>query len=84
MKKEKLKELLNELAEREFTIEEIADLFGDAERYLSEKRESEREEEDEDNRAFHTRSVPIYRNWFQQSLDNYALDYTIEDFEEPF
>lgn len=84
MKKEKVKELLNELVEREFTIEEMADLFGDAERYLSAKRESEREEEDEDYRAFHTRSVPIYRNWLQQTLDKYALDYTIEDFEEPF
>ena len=81
MTKEKLKELLNELAEREFTIEEIADLFGDAERYLSAKRESEREEEDEDYRAFLTRSIPIYEKWLQQTLDKYALDYTIEDFE---
>lgn len=81
MTKEKLKELLNELAEREFTIEEISDLFGDVERYLFAKRESEREEEDEDYRAFHTRSVPLYREWLQQTLDKYALDYTIEAFE---
>ena len=84
MKKEKLKELLNELAEREFTIEEIADLFDDAERYLSAKKESEREEEDEDYRTFLTRSIPLYREWLQHTLDKYALDYTIEDFEEPF
>ena len=84
MKKEKVKELLNELIEREFTIEEISDLFDYVDCYLSAKRESNREVEDEDYRKFHAVNIPRYRKWLQDKLDSYGLDYSIEDFEEPF
>lgn len=81
MKQEKLKELLNELIERDFTIEEVCVLFDEVESYLSEKKESERVEEDEDYRKFHAMNVPICRKWLQERLDAFGLNYTIEDFE---
>lgn len=84
MKREKVKELLNELIEREFTIDEISDLIGDVKDYLYALKESQREEEDEDYRKFHAMSVPTYRKWLQETLDAMGLDYTIEDFEEEF
>lgn len=84
MKREKVKELLTELIERDFTIEEISNLMGDVKNYLDEKRESEREEEDEEYRKVHAASIPLYRKWLQETLDSYGLDCTIEDFEEEF
>lgn len=84
MKREKVKQLMNELIEHEFTVEEIANLFGDVKNYLSAKKESEREEEDEDYREFHAMSVPRYRKWLQDTLNAMELNYTIEDFEEEF
>ena len=84
MKREKVKELLNEMIEREFTLDEMAELFGDVRNYLSAKKESQREEEDESYRQFHAESVPLYRKWLQQTLDALGLDYTIEEFEEEF
>lgn len=84
MKREKVKELLTELIERDFTIEEISNLMGDVKNYLDEKRESERKEEDEEYRKIHAASIPRYRKWLQETLDSYGLDYTIEDFEEEF
>ncbi len=84
MKREKVKELLTELIERDFTIEEISNLMGDVKNYLDEKRESERKEEDEEYRKIHAESIPRYRKWLQETLDSYGLDYTIEDFEEEF
>ena len=84
MKREKVKELMNELIERDFTIDEIAELFGDVRNYISAKTESQREEEDEDYRHFHAMSLKHYRKWLQETLDRFALDYSIEDFEEDF
>jgi hypothetical protein len=81
---EKVKELLNELIEREFTIDEMAELFGDVRNYLSALKESQRKEEDESYRQVHAESVPRYRKWLQQTLDALGLDYTIEEFEEEF
>lgn len=84
MKRKKVKELLNELIEREFTIDEMAELFGDVRNYLSALKESKREEEDESYRKAHAESVPRYRKWLQETLDSLGLNYTIEDFEEEF
>lgn len=84
MKREKVKQLMNELIERDFTIDEIANLMGDVKDYLSALKESQREEEDEDYREFHAMSVPRYRKWLQDTLNAMELNYTIEDFEEEF
>lgn len=84
MKREKVKELLNELIEREFTIEEISDLFGDVLNYLDEKKAANAEYEDKKYREVHAKTVPLYRQWLQETLDSLGLDYTIEDFEEEF
>lgn len=84
MKREKVKQLMNEFIERDFTIDEISDLMGDVKDYLSALKESQREEEGEDYRKFHAMTVPRYRQWLQDTLDAMGLDYTIEDFEEEF
>ena len=84
MKREKVKQLMNELIERDFTIDEIANLMGDVKNYLSALKESQREEEDEDYRKFHAMAVPRYRKWLQDTLNAMELNYTIEDFEEGF
>lgn len=84
MKREKVKQLMNEFIERDFTIDEISDLMGDVKDYLSALKESQRDEEDEDYRKFYAMTVPRYRQWLQDTLDAMGLDYTIEDFEEEF
>lgn len=84
MKREKVKQLMNELIERDFTIDEIANLMSDVKDYLSALKESQREEEDEDYREFHAMTVPRYRKWLQDTLDAMGLEYTIEDFEAEF
>lgn len=79
MKRERVKELLNELIEREFTVEEMAELFGDVRNYLNEKKAAERTAD-----KTYEKSIPMYRKWLQQTLDSLGLNYTIEEFEEDF
>ena len=82
MRQEKIKDLLNEILEREFTIEEIAEVFGIINGYLSSKKEANCMEEDEEYRRVHAKSIPLFRKWTEEALANYGLNYTIEDIEE--
>lgn len=81
MKREKTKQLLNELIEREFTIEEIAELFENIRNYLFALKESGRADEDEDYRQFHASCLPNSRKWLKETLDAMGLDYTLEEIE---
>ena len=84
MKKENVKRLLTEMIEREFDIDEIEDVFYYADHYLFSIRESKRKEENDEYREFWGLQVPVYRKQLKEKLDDYSLDYTIEEFEETF
>lgn len=82
MTKENIKNVLTEMLEREFTIEEIADVFGWINDYLNAKKKANCMEEDEEYRRAHAKRIPLFRKWAEEALANYGLNYTIEDIEE--
>lgn len=84
MKKENIKRMLTEMIEREFDTYEIADVFYYIDRYLFSIRESKNEKETDEYKEFWYRQIPYYRNRLIEKLDNYSLDYTIEEIEEQF
>ena len=84
MKKENIKRLLTEMIEREFDTNEISDVFYDIDHYLFSIRESKRESETEDYRKFWGSQIDDYRRRLTETLENYSLDYTIEEIEEQF
>ena len=84
MKKENVKRLLTEMIEREFDTNEIADVFYYIESYLSAIRNSQREGEDEEYLNFWKKEIPTYRKWLEEKLEEYSLDYTIQEIEEEF
>lgn len=84
MKKEKIKELFQELIEREFQIDEIAELFYHINEYLFAKRESQRKGESKFYKESWKESSVRWRKRLQEKLDDFSLDYTIEDIEQKF
>ena len=84
MKKENVKRLLTEMIEREFDTDEISDVFYDIDHYLFSIRESKRESETKEYREFWGSQIADYRRRLTETLENYSLDYTIEEIEEPF
>lgn len=84
MKKENVKRLLTEMIDREFDIYEVAEVFSCIDTYLFSVRESNRASDTEANRKFWRNEIDRYREWLEETLENYSLDYTIEEIEEKF
>ena len=84
MKKENIKRMLTEMIEREFDTNEIADVFYYIDHYLFSIRESKNEKETDEYKEFWYSQIPDYRNKLIETLDNYSLDYKIEEIEEQF
>ena len=84
MKKENVKRLLTEMIEREFDTNEVAEVFDDIDHYLFSIRESKRESETKEYREFWGSQIADYRRRLTETLENYSLDYTIEEIEEKF
>ena len=82
MKKENIKRLLTEMIDREFDTDEIADVFCHIDKYLFSIRESKRKEEADYYRDFWRSQIDYYRKWLKEKLEDYSLDYTIQEIEE--
>ena len=82
MKKENIKRLLTEMIEREFDIDEIAEVFNSIDHYLFSIRESKRESATDEYRKFWRGEIFHYCNWLAETLDKYSLDYTIQEILE--
>lgn len=82
MKRENVKKMLAEMSDREFRINEIADVFKHISSYLTEKFESSRMEENDEYRRVHRASLRFRTNELERILKIYRLDYTLEEIEE--
>ena len=80
MKKDRTKELLNELRDRDFTIEEMCKLFWHINYYLD-CRQAWIESVGTEDESYYQAVKDRAKKWLQDQLDAFGLsDYTIDEF----
>ena len=82
MKRENVKKLLNEMAEREFNIEELAEVFYTMACYLQEVKF--RAEDPAGINHEHLVAFNFWKGTMERAIDIYGLDFSLEEIAEPF